>query len=142
MFPTPDAGATKLTPVVELNASGAVKAPGPPPNAIEKSDVNGSLELDPRKDSPGAAVIVMLFVALVVWPNRLSHCTPDCVKMEPLFQSSATYGCVSVAGIDPDHEFKLVKSIADSHFQTAVPPLLIDDPVPVGATVDAPDVTH
>jgi hypothetical protein len=50
------------------------------------------------KPSPGAGLIVMLFAVVVVWPLSERYGVPAVVVIGPLFQSSATTDCVSVAG--------------------------------------------
>ena len=93
-----------MTPFVALNARADV--PGPAPKSLEKDAVNGSGV--PANDSPGAGWIVMLFDAVVVWPLSVRNGVPTVVVIEPLFQSSAIAGCVSVAGSPFAHAWRLV----------------------------------
>jgi len=85
----------------------------PPPNAPANADENGLLEPDvvvaDWNDSPGAAVIVIVLDADVVWPVRVRNGVPAGVVIVPLsFQTWATSGCVSVAGIAAANAARLV----------------------------------
>ena len=94
------------------------------------------------KLSPGAHVIVIELIDDVAWPVRTRYGVPAVVVIEPLFQSCAITACVSVAGSAFAQFCRLVKSMPDNHRNTAAPPLLMADPVPVGAAVDDPGDVH